>query len=249
MSEAASTPASRRGQSEKSSNADDQTNAPSSTREHVLNESQYERLLIGAGELGGTEGMQSQAAILIMGRLGLRGGELTHLDKSWVDLREKMLSIPYHDTCTGGRDNGPCGNCRQAARQRVSHGDDRSVEEILEDYWQPKTKAAVRDIPFDFSTRVEVAVRRLIETHGKWPHSFSTLQRRIQDAADAAPGLDGWSAKTHGLRGTAATYHAGNGVEKEPLKALMGWRSDEVHTKYLAVNGAMTKRALRRVYQ
>lgn len=249
MSEAAPAATVSREQPEEETDTDRESGSPSSTREHVLSEPEYERLLIGAGELGGSEAMESRAAILIMGRLGLRGGEMTHLDGSWVDLRGKMLSIPVHDPCTKGRGGGPCGSCRQAARQRVTHGDERSVDDILEDYWQPKTSAAVRDIPFDFSTRVEVAIRLLVGEHGGWPHSFSTLQRRIQDAADAAPGLDGWSAKTHALRGTAATYHAGNGVEKEPLKALMGWRSDEVHTKYLAVNGAITQRALRKVYR
>lgn len=249
MSETASSPAVHSGESGDAGQSEKTTASVSSTREHVLPEPEFERLLIGAGDLRGKEGMEARAAILIMGRLGLRGGEMAHLDSSWIDFRGRMLSIPSHDQCSSGQNGGPCGTCRQAARQRRTHGDNRSVDEILEDYWKPKTDAAVRDIPFDFSSRVEVSIRLLIEEHGGWPHSFSTLQRRIKDAADAAPGLDEWSAKTHALRGTAATYHAGNGVEKEPLKALMGWRSDQVHTKYLAVNGAMTQRALRKVYR
>lgn len=222
--------------------------APTPTRERVLNTGEYERLLIGASRLGGDEGLEAWSAFVVMGRLGLRAGELTHFDASWVDVRQRILKIPAREPCTNGRNNGICGSCKQAIRQRQQNGDDREFETIAAEYWQPKTQAAVRDIPFEWSGRVQEAISMLIDLHGGWPYSQSTLQRRMTDALDAAPGIGEDITSLHGLRGTAASYHAGNGVQKEALKQMMGWRSDRTPAKYLRIDGQQTRRALAEVY-
>lgn len=218
------------------------------TREHVLREREFERLLLGAGRLSGTDRIEARAAVLIMGRLGLRGGELIHLSESWIDWRHHLVRIPDHDSCTKGRDGGVCGSCRQAAEQRQQHGDDRPVEEIVEDYWQPKTDAAVRDIPFDWSVRVEVALEELLDEFDGWPTSFSTLQRRLECSLEAAPELSEDATTVHGLRGTAASYHAGNGLEMQSLKGMFGWRDNKTPNKYLSIDGEMVRRGLQEVY-
>jgi integrase/ribosomal protein L32 len=219
------------------------------TRERALNAAEYERLLIGASRLGGGAGLEAWAAIVMLGRLGFRGGELTHFDASWVDHYEGVIEIPGHDPCTSGQDGGVCGKCKQAIRQRQEYGDDRPVEEITAEYWMPKTAAAVRSIPHEWSARTQEAVTTLVELHNGWPYSFSTLQRRVQHAMEAAPSLDEDATSTHGLRATAASYHAGNGLQKEALKQMMGWTSDRTPTRYLQINGQMTRRALAEVYR
>ncbi|MDS0280316.1 site-specific integrase [Halomicroarcula sp. S1AR25-4] len=230
---------------EKYPDADEST----ATRERALNGGEFERLLIGASRLGGERGLEAWSAIVILGRLGLRGGELTHFDSSWVDHYEGVIEIPGHDPCTSGRDGSVCGSCKQAIQQRKGHGDERSVEEIAEQYWMPKTAAAVRSIPYEWSPRAQEAVSTLVELHGGWPYSFSTIQRRIGNAIEAAPSLAEGATSTHGLRATAASYHAGNGLNKEALKQMMGWRDDKTPTKYLQINGQMTRRALSEVYR
>jgi integrase len=218
------------------------------TREKALTERELEWLLLGAGRIEDNgQQMEAWASILIGARLGLRAGELTHLNESWVNLRRQMIHIPSHDPCTKGRDGGPCGSCTQAAKQSATHNPE-SVEGILEDYWRPKTDAAVRDIPFGFAPRVAVAVEWLIDEYSGWPHSFSTLQRRLDQALECAPELDRDSTTLHGLRGTAASFHAGRGLDPGPLQSMFGWSDLQTARNYIAVDGEMTRRALSEVH-
>jgi len=226
---------------------------PGATRERVLSTDQFERLLIGASRVPTPHGapncdLEARAAILIAGRLGLRRGEITHLDVSWIDTDTQMLHIPPHDSCSGGRDGGLCGYCRQAVNQMESHRDDPIREELEAKYWRPKTDASIRSIPYgSISSRVTFALEWLISEQGGWDYSSSTLKRRVEDAAEHAPELD-TNVTLHGLRGTAATFHAGNGVDWQALKTMMGWRENDTPKQYLAIDGAMTKKALREVY-
>ena len=226
---------------------------PGATRERVLSTDEFERLLIGASRGSSRQAaaydLETRALILITGRLGLRRGEMAHLDESWVDTHQKMLRIPDYDPCTSGRDGGLCGYCRQAVEQMERHRDDPDRDALESLYWRPKTEASVRSIPYAaVSSRIEFAVEWLIEELGGWPYSGSTVRRRIEEAAENAPGLDK-TVTPHGLRGTAATYHAGNGVRWQALKTMMGWRENDTPKQYLSIDGAMTKKALNEVYR
>jgi integrase len=219
------------------------------TREKALTEREFERLLIGAGSLGDSmERLEARAAILIGGRLGMRPGEVTHLSSDWINRRREMIHIPSHDPCTKGRDGDRCGYCRQAVTQQLKHDDSKVFEDVLESYWNPKTDAAVRDVPYRFSQRVGVAIEMLLEEYDGWPHSFSTLQRRLNESLDAAPDLDRESTTLHGLRATAASYHAGRGLDAGPLQSMFGWEDLSTARNYIAVDGEMTARALGEVH-
>lgn len=225
---------------------------PTATRERVLNETEFERLLIGASRGSSRQAsaydLETRALILITGRLGLRRGEMAHLSANWVDRQRKMLMIPDYDPCTGGRGGGLCGYCRQAVDQMERNRDDPDRDELKKLYWRPKTEASVRSIPYgSISTRVEFAVEWLCATHDGWPYSSSTVRRRIEEAAENAPGLER-EVTPHGLRGTAATFHAGNGVRWQALKTMMGWRENDTPKQYLSIDGAMTRKALGEVY-
>lgn len=220
------------------------------TADWVLSPPEFERLLIGALRIDDEQdALETWCAFVITGRLGLRANELVHLNKSWYDVREKAIQIPKHDPCTSGSDGAPCGMCKQAARQRQDHGDDRDFEEIVAEYWQPKTGAAVRTIPVGWSARCEEAVMLLLQMNDGYSYTYSTMKRRLDQAIDNAPMLEDGCTTLHGLRGTAATYHAANGVDREPLKQMMGWTSERSPQKYLRINGNMTKRALSKVYR
>lgn len=220
---------------------------PGATREKVLDGVEFENLLIGAGRTGMKYDQEAWACIIMLGRLGLRRGELAHFSASWVDRRKETINVPQFDPCTNGRDGGICGSCKQAVKQAVTYSDE-SFEEIAETYWQPKTEASVRTIPYHFSNRTRAAVEFLLEEYGGWPHSYHTVQRRIDAALEVAPGLDEGSTTPHGLRGTAASYHAGNGLDWQALKTMMGWRDNDTPKSYLSIDGAMTRRALSEVY-
>lgn len=220
-----------------------------STREKALTEREFELLLEGARRIDHPERrLESHAAILLGGRLGLRPGETTHLQSSWVDWEREMIHIPEHHTCEKGRQGGLCGYCRQAVEQRIKHGSEESFEELADRYWLPKTSAAVRAVPFHFSSRIAVSIELLLDCHGGWPYSFSTLQRRIETAVEHAPRLSSGVTSPHGLRATAASYHAGRGLDLTALRAMFGWEDITTARQYLNVDGAMTKRELSSIH-
>lgn len=215
------------------------------TREKSLGERKFELLLEGARRIDDPErGSEAYVIILIGGRLGLRPGEITHLSSSWVDWQRQIIRIPEHDPCEKGRNGGICGYCRQAVEQRIKHGAEESFEELSSRYWLPKTTAAVRAVPFHFSPRVGVALELLLGDDGAWPYSFSTLQRRVNTAIGHAPELKADATSPHGLRATAASYHAGQGLDLPALQAMFGWEDITTARQYLNINGEMTKRAL-----
>lgn len=219
------------------------------TREKALTERDFERLLVGAQRIDDpNQRLEAHTAILVGGRLGLRPGEVTHLSASWVDWQREMIQIPDHHPCRKGRNGGLCGYCRQAVDQQQHHDTAESFETLASQYWQPKTAAAARSVPFHFSSRVRVALNLLMDEHGGWPYSFSTLQRRLNRALELAPNLTPDSTSPHGLRATAASYHAGRGLDMAALRAMFGWQDLETARQYLNVDGAMTRRALSSIH-
>ncbi|MFC7164542.1 tyrosine-type recombinase/integrase [Halospeciosus flavus] len=159
-----------------------------------------------------------------------------------------MIRIPEHHPCKKGRNGGLCGYCRQAVEQQQRHGSEDTIEELTAQYWQPKTAAAARSVPFHFSSRVRVALDLLVDEYSGWPYSFSTLQRRLNRALELAPNLEPETTSPHGLRATAASYHAGRGLDMAALRAMFGWEDLETARQYLNVDGAMTRRALSSIH-
>ncbi|QKY21842.1 tyrosine-type recombinase/integrase (plasmid) [Halolamina sp. CBA1230] len=214
------------------------------TRDRALTERDFERLVEATYRLDGwRESLEARAVILIGGRLGLRPGELTHLSSEWIDWQREMIRIPAHDPCAKGRDGELCGYCRQVVQQQLADST-ANVDELEAQYWRPKTEAGSRDVPFHFSARLGAALEFLDEEHGGWPYSFSTLQRRLLAALEVAPDLSVEATSPHGLRATAASYHAGRGLDMAALRAMFGWEDLETAEQYLNVDGAMTRRAL-----
>lgn len=214
------------------------------TRDRALTDRDFERLLEATYRLEDRrEALEARAIILIGGRLGLRPGELTHLSTEWIDWQREMIRIPAHDPCEKGRNGRLCGYCRQVVQQQLD-GSSMSAAELEAQYWRPKTKAGARDVPFHFSARIGTALEFLDEEHGGWPYSFSTLQRRLSMTLEAGPKLSGEATSPHGLRATAASYHAGRGLDMAALRAMFGWEDLETAEQYLNVDGAMTRRAL-----
>ncbi|GGL21679.1 hypothetical protein GCM10009037_01240 [Halarchaeum grantii] len=218
------------------------------TRERSLTERDFERLIRATYRIDDDEkALEARALVLVGGRLGLRPGEFTHLSSSWIDWQRQMIRIPSHHQCTKGRDGSLCGYCRQVIEQQVQSSD-RSFAELEREYWQPKTTAGARAVPFHFSPRVHVALEFLDERHDGWPYSFSTVQRRLNTTLDHAPRLPADATSPHGLRATAASYHASRGLDMPALRAMFGWKDLETAQQYLNVDGAMTRRALSSIH-
>ncbi|WP_407647937.1 tyrosine-type recombinase/integrase [Halarchaeum nitratireducens] len=114
--------------------------------------------------------------------------------------------------------------------------------------WSPKTPAAAREIPFDFDPRASLAIERFFEDHDAWPHSRAVVNRRVKAAAEAAVEIDSGSIYPHALRATAATYHAGRGLDMLPLQSLFGWADLRTAQSYIASSGENTARALHMIH-
>lgn len=209
------------------------------SHEDVLNDREFERLLEACREMPAPQGFQARFICLLGGRLGLRAGEISHFQTDWVDWNRKLIQIPKHEPCA-------CGYCQRQARQEAAHTDTLTTDSALDSRWHPKTVASARSIPFDLSLRIELSVERFDSRYEAFPKSRSTINRRVQEAAEQAE-LTG-RVYPHCLRATAASHHAYKGVAPVPLQALMGWSDLATAQKYIRISGSATADALRQVH-
>lgn len=209
------------------------------SHEDVLTDREFELLLEACSKLPSPRDFQARFICLIAGRLGLRAGEISHLDTTWLDWDRMLIRIPQHEPCA-------CGYCRRQSAQEATRHDDLTEEEALELRWHPKTVASARAIPFDLSLRVELCIERFANRYDSFPRSRSTVNRRVQEAAEYAD-LRG-RVYPHCLRATAASFHAYKGVAPVPLQALMGWSDLATAQKYIRISGTATADALRQVH-
>lgn len=210
---------------------------------------EFEQLLRGAMRLDGEFAVQAEFAILAAGRLGMRSGEIAHLREEWINWRERMIEIPRREPCSKGLDGGVCGHCKQLARQKVDCGEDRELDVVLANMWQPKTYAASRAIPFGHDARTELALERFFEYYGEWPISHNGVGRRIKRACRSAEEIDENDVYAHCLRATAATFHAGRGLRALQLQALMGWADLSTAQRYVRMSGEAVKSALEETHR
>lgn len=209
------------------------------THEDVLTDRQFELLLEACSELPEPHDFEARFICLTAGRLGLRAGEIAHFQTTWINWDRRTIRIPQHEPCQ-------CGYCHRQARQEAEHNEDLSLADTILSRWHPKTVASARLIPFDLSLRLELCFERFAARYDEFPRSRSTVNRRMQAAANEA-GLAG-HVYPHCLRATAASYHAYKGVAPVPLQALMGWSDLATAQKYIRISGTATADALRRVH-
>lgn len=218
---------------------------PRHCKEDALDGREFQLLLEGAGRMRDYYGNQARFIILVMGRLGMRRSELAHMREDWVDWRRNMIVVPRFQPCEKGKGGGICGCCRASARQKTEYNPDISFEEALRASWHPKTKAAAREIPFDFDPRVMLAIERFFEKYDEYPHCSQSINRRVKRAAEHTTVLDREDVYPHCLRASAASYHSARGLDVIPLKALMGWSDLSTAQKYISSSGENTARALK----
>lgn len=245
------------------------------SRESALTPREFELLLEGAQRIEKPlQRQEAQFAVLIMGRLGLRAGELIHMSEDWINWRNRRIEIPRQDDCTIGKHSTVCGYCSQLGDQMVrvynesdepisrarerfinrhldrhwERGDELTKEDVLELRWFAKTESANREVPFGHDARVELAVERFFEDRDAWNRSKSALNRRLNKALRKADELEEDATMPHGLRSTAATWHAGRGVQALTLQSLLGWSDFQTAKRYISDSPDQTERALRQVH-
>jgi len=212
---------------------------PRHSHQDALDEETYDRLRRAVTDVKDRFQRECEMIVVAGGRLGLRAGEICHLQPSWVNTERGLIEIPSHEPCD-------CGYCQKQATLAADHDDDLTYDEALEERWEPKTKHSVRAVPYDFDDEVAAVVEAFAATGG-YDHSRVSVNRRVDRVAEAA-GLNTDEVYPHALRATAATYHAYRGLPAPALQSLMGWSQLAVAEKYIRLSGEQTANALREVH-
>lgn len=218
------------------------------SKEDALDDREFELLLEGASRLDPPYDLEARFVILVAGRLGMRLGEITHMREDWIDWRRRMIEIPRHQGCTKGKEGCICGLCKQQAKQQAENNEDLEYDDAVDQMWRAKTSAASRAIPFDFDPRVEIAIERYFDRWDQWMYSHTAVRRRIKKATAAADELEDDSVYPHALRASAATFHAGRGLDVLPLQAMMGWANASTAQCYVQSSPENTARALHQIH-
>lgn len=210
------------------------------SREDAITDGEFDELLEATDDLREPFASECELVLVAAGRLGLRAGEIAHLDESWINWRKSHIQIPRHDGCD-------CGYCETRARKAVECHDDLEFEEAMAQRWKPKTENSARAIPFDFEPMVEETLESYFFFADDFPRSRSAVNRRLDRVLEAA-GYPTDHTYPHALRAYAAGYHAYRGLAAAPLMALFGWEDLETANKYVRASGGATAKALRETH-
>jgi integrase len=221
------------------------------SKDDALSEREFELLLEGARTVSESPyyyHADPEMVIYTLGRLGLRRGELVHLEEDWIDWREQVIRIPSWSPCDRGRDGQVCGECRQSVRQRLEHADadcDWTFDDAAEWMWTPKTEGGVRDVYFGHDTRAQLYLERYFESseYSRYEKSGSAVKRTVTRAAEEAPELDPDAVYPHALRATAAGEFSSR-LDVYGLKQIMGWRQISTSMAYVSSNADSTAHQL-----
>lgn len=222
------------------------------SKQDALTEKELEYLLEGARRLNYNYYYHPdpEFVIYVLGKLGLRRGEIAHMKESWIDYSRKMITIPEYEKCEKGIDENVCGYCKQLAKQRVEYSEKLTLGEALEWMWVPKTQAAAREIYYGFDTRLELYIERYFNSpeYNKVEIGANGIHRRVKRAAEKADELSPQNLSPHKLRATAATFHAGRGLETLALMQFFGWVDPSTAEVYISRNGENTAKQLNAIH-
>ena len=191
--------------------------------------------------------LECQFIVRVMGELGLRAGELSHITDDWVDFDQLEINIPSYDECTKGRDGGPCGYCKKRARRRAEHAE-ITYETALRDRWEPKNETSARSIWFGWNEELVEIIDEYLYKNGKYPHSRVSVNRRVTDIAEACDMVGADEIDPHSLRAHAAMFHAKRGVRAFQLKEFMGWSDVDGAMDYIRMASDDVRSELKRVH-
>lgn len=183
------------------------------------------------------------------GLLGLRGGEICHMTREWVDLDRGVIYIPRHDPCTKA-DGDPCGYCHKRVRSAIEHDDGLTYEEALAQRWQPKMEASSRPVWYDWSDTLVRLYDDFFTKYDRYKHSRVSINRRVDMVAEACELIeDTDDVYPHALRGHAARYHAQNGMRVHQLTRFMGWENLDSALPYIKMESGDVREALHRAHE
>lgn len=196
----------------------------------VQTSQQFENLLRTAAAIEDEKrSIECFALLLLMGRYGLRAGELIHVSPGWEDPQLPGIRIPTFHDCN-------CGYCQTGASRRVDDTG-KTKDELLESYWSPKSRNGARPVVLE-TERAREAVDRYFVEFGNAGLSYSTIYRRVVKMVELTDGVSASKLTPQVLRATAASHRAGSGLPPSVLQIMMGWHDPGVAEYYVKISGA-----------
>lgn len=105
---------------------------PRHSREDALTEREFELLYQSISEMKSSKKIETQFIMMCAGRMGMRGGEIAHIRKEWIDTSTHTIDIPEYDPCQFGKFDEPCGYCRNRARDYMETHN-RPYSKVIDD--------------------------------------------------------------------------------------------------------------------
>lgn len=205
----------------------------------VVTLSQFRKMLRTAARI---DDRQESVAIffflVMMGRLGLRVGEVIHMEESWYDPDRSVISIPPHLSCD-------CGLCRHYARQYAKKHD-LDFEDVLEEYWKVKD-GSHRDVHVP-TRRDRLIIELYFDIVPYTTVSYSTVNRRVKKIAELTDGVDPARVYPHMLRATAATHLTWSGIRPPVLDQQFGWQDEKTKERYAQKTAWRVKQDFDRIF-
>jgi len=149
------------------------------SKEYALSRHEFESFVEGCRQID--DEVQKQEALFIAftaGRLGMRAGEILHMDKSWVDWRNRMIDIPSQDTCTKN-EGQPCGYCKRSAKEKAERSKMTLAEARLE-VIQNKLLGQLESIPGH--VRKQLSTAHIVSINGDL--DVSSIDSQINSILD-----------------------------------------------------------------
>lgn len=217
------------------------------SKENALCPIEFESLIEQTYKLKRYWDVEARLILFLAGRLGMRRGEISHLAEEWIDWRQERIEIPSHWSCDRGKDGGRCGTCRQQALQMTDHNEHLTFKEALDARWRPKTDSAARSIPFGFCPRARIALEEFFDEFDRWMYSASVVTRRLNRVVEMSRRVE--HCHPHALRATAASWHAGRGIDRFSMCALFGWSTINVAERYVQASADNLDHTLRNAHR
>jgi integrase len=90
------------------------------SREFTLTRREFEELVQETYDMDSPYDIECRFLLFLAGKLGLRSGEIAHIQEDWVKWKEGLIEIPNYSNCNKGkRDGEVCGNCRMLSKRKL----------------------------------------------------------------------------------------------------------------------------------
>ena len=178
------------------------------SREDALTDREFETLVEATHEIKDQHELEARLALFATGKLGMRGGELAHLEESWIDWKDSVIEIPEHSRCTKGKREGEvCGYCRRRAEEELETNNlttDEAIEAIRHEYDAETVRQLGEDGIQELAAELleEVNITREEAISRRWKPKTEKSARRIPFDFDVRVEItlerffdeyDGWS--------------------------------------------------------